>query len=289
MTFETQAEQYMAEIAREARPKTLQGYRSALNARILPAIGKLELAEVDNKTVKLLVSRLTKANLSPATINLTVTLVKQIVKSAVDERGNPLYPVTWNADFIKVPPVLPEDQDTPIMGKQALTEALQRTNGRIKLLAALLAGTGLRVGEALALGVEGGNVWDLEAATLSIRATMENGQLQPQPKTRAGRRVVDLDPKLNDLMKTELTGEGPLFPKSLTTYFRAFQKLGIPGFHSLRRLRITHLQLANVPESLIKSWVGHAAGNITERYTKVGSEIAVRKEWAEKVGVGFEL
>jgi integrase len=290
MNFETQAEQYMIEIASVARPKTLQVYRSILNTRILPAIGKLELSEVDNKTVKLLVGRLAEADLSPATISLAVTLVKQIVKSAVDERGNPLYPVVWNPGFIKAPEVLPEAQNAPIMGQKPLGEALQRTSGRVKVLVALLAGTGLRIGEALALGVEDGNVWDPQSGTLSIRATVENGQLQPQPKTRAGRRVVDLAPQLNDLMKAaEFQEDAPLFPKSYHSYFREFQKLGIPGFHSLRRLRVTHLQNENVPISLIKFWIGHSAGDISERYTKFGAEIRMRKDWSIKAGLGFSL
>jgi hypothetical protein len=40
---------------------------------------------------------------------------------------------------------------------------------------------------------------------------------------------------------------------------------------------------------LIKFWNGHAAGDITERYTKVGSEIQARKEQAAKAGLGFKL
>lgn len=124
LTFAEQAEAYMADIAREARPNTLHVYRSLLSTRILPAIGGLEMAEVDNKTVKSLVGRLAEANLSPATIGLTVTLVKQVVKSAVDERGNCLYPVVWNSDFIKAPKIEPDAQKAPIVTAEQLTRIM---------------------------------------------------------------------------------------------------------------------------------------------------------------------
>jgi integrase len=80
-----------------------------------------------------------------------------------------------------------------------------------------------------------------------------------------------------------------MFPQSERQYRRKFKALGLEGFHSLRRFRITHLQLANVPETLVKFWAGHAAKDITARYTKVGSEISARKDWSEKAGLGFSL
>jgi hypothetical protein len=125
MTFSKQAEAYLADIASVARPNTLHVYRSILDNRINPAIGGLELEEVDNKTAKSLVSHLAEARLSPATIGLAVTLVKQVVKSAVDGRGNPLYPVVWNSDYIKAPGIDPDSQKTPIITGERLTEILR--------------------------------------------------------------------------------------------------------------------------------------------------------------------
>jgi integrase len=114
------------------------------------------------------------------------------------------------------------------------------------------------------------------------------GTFQPSPKTKAGKRTVDLAPEVNALLRSLFANtEGALFPKSEDTYRRKFKALGIEGFHALRRFRITHLQLANVPESLTKFWAGHAGKDITARYTKVGAEIDARKDWSEKAGTGF--
>jgi len=287
MTFQKQAEAYLADIASVARPNTLHVYRSILDNRINPAIGGLELEEVDNKTAKLLVNRLAEAHLSPATIGLAVTLVKQVVKSAVDGRGNPLHPVVWNSDYIKAPSIEPDSQKAPTVAQDALQKAVDGTSGDVRVLVALLASTGLRIGEALAVGL--GNVWDPIQGSITVSGTLIMGTFQPDPKTRAGKRVVDLAPEINELMKTSYPDGGILFPQSERQYRRKFKALGLEGFHSLRRFRITHLELNDTPRSLIKFWAGHASSDISERYMKTGKDKVVRKEWASRVGFGFQI
>jgi integrase len=293
MNFQQQAEIFMTEIASRksdpVRSNTLHVYRSLLDARILPAIGRVEMADVNNKTAKMLVGRLTEAHLSPATINLAVSLMKQIVKSAVDEDGNQLYPRTWNPRFIDAPRVDPASQKAPIALANAVSSAVGSLKGEIGVLVALLAGTGLRVGEALALTF---NDWDPAAGTLQVHSTVVNGHTQPTTKTKAGTRVVDLNPALNTtliLYSRTANRESRMFTASDDTYRRQLAAVGIPGFHSLRRFRITYLQGSNVPQTLIKFWAGHAAGDITERYTKVGAQIEERKAWSERAGLGFQL
>lgn len=293
MNFKQQAEAFMSEIASRksdpVRPNTLHVYRSLLDARILPAIGRTEMADVNNRTAKALVARLTEGGLSPATITLAVSLVKQIVKSAVDEEGNQLYPRTWNTRFIDAPKVDPRSQKAPIAPVEAVSRAVGATSGEVRALVALLAGTGLRIGEALALTRED---WDAENSTLNVRNTMVDGRVQPTTKTKAGTRTVDLDPDLSALLHSQFANREsrmPLFPASESNYRRQLVALGIPGFHSLRRFRITHLQGVNVPSTMIKFWAGHAAGDVTERYTKVGSQIQERKDWSERAGLGFQL
>jgi hypothetical protein len=130
MNFQQQAEAFMTEIASRksdpVRSNTLHVYRSLLDARILPHIGKVKLTDITNKTAKMLVGCLTEARLSPATINLAVSLMKQVVKSAVDENGDQLYPRTWNTRFIDAPRVDPQSQKAPIVIGQQITEILAR-------------------------------------------------------------------------------------------------------------------------------------------------------------------
>jgi integrase len=164
-------------------------------------------------------------------------------------------------------------------------------NHQLRALIALLAGSGMRVGEALAIGMPGGNVWDPAAATITVQATLvRRHTLQSNPKTEAGNRVVDLHPELNALLRSlfpVLTSR--MFTASIDVYARRLKALGIQGFHSMRRFRITHQKLSNVPDTIIKFSAGHAASDITERYTKVGSQVDARRQWANDAGLGFSI
>lgn len=290
VNFRTQAEKYMTDISSDVRPATLHVYRSMLDAQLLPALGEEALEGIGNKTAKMLVQRLTSAGKSPATIRLAVCLMKQVLASATNDEGDALYPRQWNSKFIKAPKVT--DQKAPVCALESAQRALQSCEGQIRVLVALLGGSGLRIGEALAVTVSkgAGNVWEPISATITVGATQTPSGLQNAPKTDAGRRVVDLPKALNDLLCSLARPEGqPLFTVSERTARRRLSALGISGFHSMRRMHITHLKNMNVPDMLIKFRVGHAAGDVTERYTKFGADIAQRKDWAEKAGLGFQI
>ena len=36
-------------------------------------------------------------------------------------------------------------------------------------------------------------------------------------------------------------------------------------------------------------WLGHKEKTITDRYSKMKERLELRKEWAEKAGIGFKL
>ena len=43
------------------------------------------------------------------------------------------------------------------------------------------------------------------------------------------------------------------------------------------------------PEDILRFWVGHTPESVTDRYSKLAQNVSFRKEWAEKIGVGFKL
>ena len=61
------------------------------------------------------------------------------------------------------------------------------------------------------------------------------------------------------------------------------------GFNIFRRYRITAMQTAECPKPLQHFWSGHAQTHVSERYTKLLKNRDFRLEWAEKIGMGFEL
>ena len=288
-TFAEQAKTFLTEGSTRAkrpfRPNTVKSYKSHIET-INPLIGDKPLEDVTNKLLKAVCEELQGQEYSAKTINDILVVIKQIVKSAVDSEGNFLYPREWNSKFIDAPSI--ENQKQPTVTAETLQEAIRRAIPQDKALYALLAGTGLRINEALGIGVFDDGKSNFMADGIVHGRSQRDGDA---PKTKSGVRQVDLAPELQSFIRENARPEGNLlFPESESTYRERLEKNGVlGGFHTLRRFRISHLQSVSVPGMLIKFWNGHAAGDITERYTKVGSEIQARKEQAAKAGLGFKL
>lgn len=311
MTFKEQAQAFLTSIQNRRRnpvkPSTVAAYQSRLDSHILPQLGALELSQIENGALRVFVTNLTAENLSAAYINGLVGLVKDVVSSATDSNGNELYPRTWNSEFMDLPVINPRSQSTPVATPASIQKALGKAKGQEKALYALLAGTGLRIGEALALryGPDNGrdSYWSPETGTLTIRTTMDvsNGQIMSSPKTEAGIRQVDLHPDLNNYLCSILANDSTpsqslVFtgqtggPVRFNTLREHATELGLnPCFHAYRRFRITYLDSVGAPRGLVKFWAGHAASDVTERYIRSGEGHIERKEWAEKAGLGFQL
>ena len=297
-TFAEQAKTFLTEGSTRAkrpfRPNTVKSYKSHIET-INPLIGNKPLEDVTNKLLKAVCEELQGQEYSAKTINDILVVIKQIVKSAVNSEGDFLYPREWNSKFIDAPSV--EDQKQPTIDASSLANALSKANPTDRALYALLAGSGLRISEALAVkhGPDDriGSFWVPQESKVIVRQ-QRNGDTFGPTKTKAGVREIDLAPELNALLleyvQTRVPAGSLLFVGSESSYRERMIENGIlGGFHTLRRFRISHLQSVSVPGMLIKFWNGHAAGDITERYTKVGSEIQARKEQAAKAGLGFKL
>jgi integrase len=124
------------------------------------------------------------------------------------------------------------------------------------------------------------------------------------PQDRSGRRDVDLCPALAEMLKAYVGDRtsGFLFQNkngkfvSQTNLLRrglhpALKKLGQPkaGLHSLRRFRLTWLRKNRVPADLERFWMGHENETVGDDYSKLKDDVEFRLEYAEKVGLGFEI
>jgi integrase len=299
MNFTEQSAAYIEGLTKRrskpAKQATLDAYGSYLRTWILPAIGNQDLETFTNGPMKKFVEPLVAAGLGAKTVREIVTLVKQIIKSAVTEDGDFLYPRVWNNKFLDLPPI--EKQKQPVVTPEQLKKAIKSEHG---LFFALLAGTGLRIGEALAVrwgDTPGVTSLDALKPLIYVRSSLYQRQEQP-PKTVGAIREVDLDPRLWHLLcqhTTSVAGEflfqnrngGALWQASLNTY--CLKGLGISGFHGFRRYRITRLRELGVPEDIIRYWVGHAVKGITDRYSKLAENRELRAGWSKRAGLGFDL
>ena len=302
-TFAQQAERFLEQARTRRRkpisPATYDGWRNCLDAWLIPNIGEAMLRDVNNGTLKALVTKMVNADLSAKTINSYAGLVKLIVASAVDQNGEQLYPRKWNHDFIEMP--LITNQHRPTFISEQVTSILGKTKGQVQMLILLAAATGLRLGELLGLSVE-----DLSdnGLTITVRKQAYRGRVLERLKTTNAHRVVDVHPTVAvPLIAFIGKRTGLLFPTSTgrahnhsnvrnRMLYPVLKEMGVAqtGFHGFRRFRATHLRKQQAPESLIKAWLGHSAkSSVTDLYDRSQADTKYRKQVAEQVGIGFEI
>ena len=296
-TFRQQAEWWITSLPtrkrRPVKPATISGWRDALNAWLLPHLGDKLLADVSNAALRQLVEKMSEAGLSPKTIVNYVQVVKLVVASAVDEEGEQIYRRKWNHDFIQLPIIRRDQQRRPTVTEADLKEIVSTvSNRKYAMLFALLAGTGLRIGEALALRPTD---FGPDCRVLHVRRSIWRGQEQ-QPKTANALRAVDIPEVLGRELRNFVGGvNGYLFataqgrPLQQRNVLRVLHSVKRVGFHAFRRFRLTWLRKNAVPKDLERFWMGHAAEEVGDLYSKLKEDVAFRQEWAERIGLGFEL
>ncbi len=252
------------------------------------------LADVANAALKDLIEKMASAGLSAQSIINYTRVVKMVVASAVNDEGEEIYPRKWNHNFVGMPILKREEQHRPTVTEAELAEILTSTSKRWVVLFALLAGTGLRIGEALAL-----KRTDLstDCRVLNVQRSIWHGQEQA-PKTPNAVRVVDIAEPLAELLREYVAGKTDyLFaassgkPIQQRNALRALHATGKKvGLHALRRFRTETLRRVGVPEDLTKLWLGHAKQTVTDFYAAgLQKDEAWRREWCERAGLGFSV
>jgi integrase len=301
VNFADQSEAWLRGLERRRRtvkPATIATWGSVVRAHIFPRIGNADLATFDNGAMKQFADGLCD-KLSARTVRDIVLVTKMIVASATDVNGNQIYSRIWNDSFIDLPPVKPTS--TSSADAKTIEALVSSSPPKYGILYALLAGTGLRLGEALAIriGDDGDHTsWDRDASVIHVRKSVFRG-VEQLPKTSAAIRSVDLCAELNDALARFAAGHHtgsflfasrsgtPLAPA--TIYKHSLRKTSVRGAHSFRRFRVTHLAETQVPTEIVKFWIGHAKSDITERYSRLSENLGLRREWARRIGLGFDL
>lgn len=303
-TFKQQGELWLKSLAHRKRvpieQTTLNNRRYALDKWIYPRIGSKMLGEVNNHTLKELVEEMS-SSLSPASIRDYSAIVKAVVASSIDERGEERYPRKWNEEYIDAPLITKQRQ--PSVSLEAMERIVAATKDPYRMLYVLLTGCGpLRAGEALGLAIEHISA---DFRTLSIVQKAKRGVIQQFLKTKAGERNIDLCVELAQMLREFVGGRksGLLFctasgrQKLQRNTLRdslhpLLRKLELPkgGFNIFRRYRLTYLKTTDCPDILRRYWAGHEQQkHVDERYIKVLEDRNYRLQWAERVGLGFSL
>lgn len=147
----------------------------------------------------------------------------------------------------------------------------------------LLAETGLRISEALALKPE-----DIVGDQLSVKRSLFNGKEQ-NPKTENSIRELSISTILRERIQRRIDSRDT---NNLRGYIFPFTRNGIKSsigikerirgnkFHGFRRGNASMLAEIACPESVIRARLGHA-GDVTSGYITV--KPGIDKIWAEKL------
>ena len=143
--------------------------------------------------------------------------------------------------------------------------------------------TGLRRGELLGLRWQDVELLDRR---LHVRQAFVRNEITT-PKTKAGRRAIDLGDVAIGALEEQFTDPmhrtpesivfchpalgSPLDPSKLTKYARkALDRAGVDEsfrpWHGLRHTALTETAAAGVPGMFVQAKAGHAQGSTTERY-----------------------
>ena len=314
-TFREQADWWLKEIRAgrilskkrrtPMRSATVAGYESAVTW-LRNVIGDKPLADVKNEVARELIiaMKAAKPPLADKTIVTYFQVVKAVVASAVNKEGEQLHSRNWNLSHIGLPIVNERKQSKPAFTATEVEQIVSRAEGRYRILFALLAGSGLRIGEALGLKV--GEHISADCKTLYVRQSVWNCKEQ-DPKTENAVRDIDVCSDLGVMLKHYIGDRtnGFLFhadsgkPLLQRNILRdglnpILTKLNLKqngkAFHSFRRFRVVHLRKNRVSWDIEKFWIGHANKDVTDKYAaQLTEDVEWRKDVAEKTGLGFAL
>ena len=219
-------------------------------------------------------------------------VVKLVVASAVNDEGDQIYPRTWNHNFIGLPIVQRDKQHRPTVTETELESILAGVKKRYGVLFTLLAGTGLRIGEALALKPTD---FGSDCRVLHVRRSVWHGKEQ-EPKTANAIRTVDVPEELARVLRPYVASASgylfsaksgkPLQHRNVLHVLHGIQKIGV---HAFPRFRLTWLRKNGVPKDLERFWMGHAPEDVGDLYSKLKDDISFRSLWCEKAGLGFSV
>lgn len=286
---------WAAAVAPSVRPSTAREYARHVEQYWTPAIGDVTLSALTAAHVERVMAGMTARGLSSRTVRYARTTLRRALGDAIRDGM-----LARNAAALSRPPRQERPELRPLI-RTEVRALLEATAGdRFGPLYALLVGSGLRIGEAVALG------WsDVDGRELTVRRSVHraegNGYVMGEPKTRQSRRTITLPGIAHQALATQRerqaaakvalrTGEWqdtrgliftdavgrPVSPLLVSADFReAADGLGLPvRLHDLRHTFATLALSAGVPLKTVSSALGHSSIAITaDVYAHVTPEL----------------
>lgn len=282
------------------RQSTYDNYLIWIKGHIIPAIGEIKLSELSTDDIQKIYRKMIDDKKSSASIGKVHQIINSSLEKAVEKKM-----LTWNPAKATVRPPVKQKEAKALTEKEMdkFIELVYKKDIRWKAAFLTLLGTGLRIGELLALEWQDIN---LEAGTLKVNKglsrtkeglvvedtkTVRSNRTTPLPKDvikaltelKETQKVVFLDKKLNLVFKTKNhTHIGPRNFQRM--YYSIREKANVPKdvtLHGLRHTFATRLLEAGENLRVVMELLGHAeigtTANIYSHVQPLTKEIAVSK------------
>jgi integrase len=282
----------------DGKPGPVATMESHLAKHILPKLGELPLETIDEMTVQEFVADLKRTTFDrrkpDGTLIKTYRLSRKTVLNIVGVvklvLGRKRW-IAWELDLGK-----PGRPTQRYFTQDQLRQIIEAAPGQYRTLFALLAATGMRIGEASGLHVDD---LDLESGVIYVRRSVWRGR-ELEPKTEHSVREIDIDPTLVKLLREHIgqSNRMRVFEARNGSSLSAgnirnrvlhplLAKLGIPkaGLHAFRHSRVTLLRKLGTPADLQRQWIGHSSLKTTDRYSHTDQELEYRRNAAKRVGL----
>ena len=189
ITVVAYADRWLRLIASTVKPRTLVSYAGTLRLHLLPAFGAWRVQHLDKGGIKGMLADKLASGLSRNTVRIMHATLRAMLRAAVDDGVMPINPAEkLGRQLHLVQPKAVRQEEIKAMTREQRQRFLvtaARETPRYYPLFFMLAGTGLRLGEALALQWE-----DLDGLAREIRVmrSLSRGQMGT-PKAGHGRTV----------------------------------------------------------------------------------------------------
>jgi integrase len=265
-------------------------YDNMVDAHLMPVFGDTQLRLLTKDRVQSFLTAKAQCDSSWKTVKHIRTAFGSILEAAVRDELLASNPVRRT----RLPRRGPVDEKSPIE-METVKELIEKLAEPSRSIASLLAMTGLRIGELLALR------WqdiDLEKGLLSVNQTVYEGHFD-EPKSRRSKRRIPLGPKcveiLAALKRTEATPSTLVFSarngsplsrrnllnRQLKPAAKALKLTGV-NWHWFRHAHATFLDSTGAPIGTTQALLGHSSSEIT-RGTYIHSVPADARQAVEGV------
>ena len=199
ITATVYADRWLRLIASTVKPRTLESYASTLRLHLLPVFGAWRVQHLDKGGIKAMLADKLASGLSRNTVRIIHATLRAMLRAAVDDGIMPVNPAEkLGRQLHLVTPKAVRQEEIKAMTREQrqrfLTTAARETPHYYPLLFTL-AGTGIRLGEALAL--QWGDI-DGFAREIRITRSLSRGEVGT-PKAGHG-RTVDLSEVLAETL-----------------------------------------------------------------------------------------